>query len=40
MIDIRLIRESPELVEAGARKKRIPLDLGPLRELDALMNAA
>jgi len=40
VIDIRLIRESPELVEAGARKKRIPLDLGPLRELDTRMNAA
>jgi len=29
VIDIRLIREQPEQVEAGARKKRIALDLGP-----------
>ncbi len=40
MIDIRLIREQPELVEAGAKKKRIALDLGPLRELDARLTAA
>ncbi|MBK7644022.1 MAG: serine--tRNA ligase [Planctomycetes bacterium] len=39
MIDIRLIRETPERVEAGARKKRIALDLGPLRELDARKTA-
>jgi seryl-tRNA synthetase len=40
VIDIRLIRESPELVEAGARKKRIALDLGPVREADARRTAA
>ena len=40
MIDIRLIREHPEVVEAGARKKRIALDLGPIRALDARRTAA
>ncbi len=40
MIDIRLIREQPELVLAGAKKKRIALDLDPLRELDARLTAA
>ncbi len=40
MIDIRLIREQPEQVEAGARKKRIALDLGPIRALDARKTAA
>ena len=40
MIDIRLIRETPELVLAGAKKKRIALDLGPVRETDARKSAA
>jgi seryl-tRNA synthetase len=40
VIDIRLIRETPELVLAGARKKRIALDLGPVRETDARKSAA
>ena len=40
MIDIRLIRESPELVLAGAKKKRIQLDLEPIRQLDAQKTAA
>ncbi len=40
MIDIKLIRDNPELVEAGARKKRIALDLGPIRALDAQKSAA
>jgi seryl-tRNA synthetase len=40
VIDIRLIREQPELVEAGARKKRIALDLGPIRDLDARRTGA
>jgi seryl-tRNA synthetase len=40
VIDIRLIRENPELVEAGAKKKRIALDLAPLREADARRTAA
>ena len=40
MIDIRLIRETPELVENGAKKKRIALDLGPIRALDAQKTAA
>jgi len=40
VIDIRLIRETPELVLAGAKKKRIALDLGPVRETDARKSAA
>jgi len=40
VIDIRLIRDQPELVEAGARKKRIALDLGPIRALDARRTSA
>lgn len=34
MIDIKLIRSNPALVEAGARKKRIALDLSRIVELD------
>jgi seryl-tRNA synthetase len=34
MIDIKLIRSNPAGVEAGARKKRIALDLSRILELD------
>ncbi len=34
MIDIRFIRENPDLVKEGARKKRIPVDIDRLLELD------
>jgi seryl-tRNA synthetase len=34
MLDIRFIREHPELVQAGARKKRIETDIAHLLELD------
>jgi seryl-tRNA synthetase len=34
MLDIRFIREHPDLVQAGARKKRIDLDIRQLLELD------
>ena len=34
MLDIRFIREHPDLVQAGARKKRIDIDIHHLLELD------
>jgi seryl-tRNA synthetase len=34
MLDIRFIREHPDLVQAGARKKRIDIDIPHLLELD------
>src|SRR5438045_5651646 len=34
MLDIRFIREHPDLVQAGARKKRINIDIRHLLELD------
>lgn len=34
MLDIRFIREQPDLVQAGARKKRIAIDLRQLLEVD------
>ena len=34
MLDIRFIREHPDLVQAGARKKRIDIDIQHLLELD------
>jgi seryl-tRNA synthetase len=34
MLDIRFIREHPDLVQAGARKKRINVDIRHLLELD------
>lgn len=34
MLDLKFIRENPELVKAGARKKRIPCDVDRLLELD------
>jgi seryl-tRNA synthetase len=34
MLDIRFIREHPDLVQAGARKKRIDIDIRHLLELD------
>ena len=34
MLDIRFIREHPDLVQAGARKKRIDIDIHQLLELD------
>ncbi len=34
MLDIRFIRENPELVKEGARKKRIPVDIDRLLEVD------
>ena len=34
MLDIRFIRENPDLVKEGARKKRIPVDIDRLLEID------
>ena len=34
MLDIRFIREHPDLVQAGAHKKRIDIDIQHLLELD------
>ena len=34
MLDLKFIREFPELVEAGAAKKRFPCDVGRILELD------
>ena len=34
MLDIRFIREQPDLVQAGARKKRIDVDIRQLLEVD------
>src|SRR5436190_9588258 len=34
MLDIRFIREHPDLVQAGARKKHIDLDVQHLLQLD------
>jgi seryl-tRNA synthetase len=34
MLDIRFIREQPDIVQAGARKKRIDLDIQQLLEVD------
>lgn len=34
MLDIRFIRENPDLVKEGARKKRIPVDIDHLLKLD------
>jgi len=34
MLDIRFIRENPDLVKDGARKKRIPVDIECLLEVD------
>src|SRR2546427_8865976 len=34
MLDIRFIREHPDLVQAGARKKRIDIDIHHVLELD------
>jgi len=34
MLDIRYIRENPEIVKEGARKKRIPADIDRLIEVD------
>lgn len=39
MIDIKLIRTNPALVEAGARKKRISVDLPRILELDGKARA-
>ena len=38
MLDIRFIREHPDLVQAGARKKRIDIDIHHLLELDEPKN--
>ena len=34
MLDLKLIRQDPERVRAGARKKRIPCDIDRILELD------
>ena len=34
MLDIRFIREQPDVVQAGARKKRIDIDIRQLLEVD------
>ena len=34
MLDIRFIREHPDLVQAGAHKKRLDIDIPHLLELD------
>src|SRR5438067_388908 len=35
MLDVRFIRENPDLVAEGARKKGVPLDMAALLALDA-----
>jgi seryl-tRNA synthetase len=35
MLDIRFIREHPDLVQDGARKKHIDVDIGELLQVDA-----
>ena len=39
MLDIRFIRQHPEAVQAGARKKRIECDVGAILALDAELRA-
>ncbi len=39
MLDMKFIRECPDLVRAGARAKNIPIDLDVLLELDARQRA-
>ncbi len=39
MLDLKFIRQNPDLVRAGARKKRIPLDLDALLALDERQRA-
>ena len=39
MLDLKFIRQNPELVRAGARKKRIPCDIDRILALDVEMRA-
>jgi seryl-tRNA synthetase len=39
LLDLKLIRADPEAVKAGARKKRIAVDIDALLELDATLRA-